>query len=668
MAESDEESLLLAFKESGVEFVESAGKAVGDLGDKMETVNQAQAAAIEILKEEGTVVEDLKEKIRKLKAELETLNDATKAGLVPLDKYTEQSGKLVEVIRDSESTLKRLTAAEREQEQIADEVEQTLEKEAKAQAKVGEAASEAAAKIEEQTRAQEIAAGIADEFEKPLKRLAGEGDGESAEGGLKGVAGGAIKAEKAIKELVTGHGLMRLGSQLEGVVPLLGGPAGLGLAIGAVVIGLHDVIPALKTWFDTWQDGGKVIQDTTKAIKDFDTAQKTVHEDMKKRALHEVDKQIEVLEAEDRETKAAGLPEYNKDLLKRLQARSKAGHAQEKQEKEFAGIGPTKAKREMGAAVKEAISEAGGVDAVIGEDANDAARYLLQSAIDGDRVSIETLKRWSPEFAAIWPAYDPITIREIKRKEAGEKTIADVEKMTGKNVEKHKKDDEKHEKDTHKATATKFKDQVTELKSQLSDLGADLHEKTISPQEYKDKADVLVDAIAAAIQGLAKVPGEEIKTARRDIDAAQRQVRSTFDRGVEAVKHAADKAGKNAKTAADKANRDQEKFDREHTPGASERRVLTAQRNEEMGMAQDVQAARADAGDRMAAQMGPQELQQVVAAVGRNRMMNSTLGFTLAQQVDYYMSQLEAKMVADFTRGMGQHDRSGQLINPRGGH
>ena len=66
--------------------------------------------------------------------------------------------------------------------------------------------------------------------------------------------------------------------------------------------------------------------------------------------------------------------------------------------------------------------------------------------------------------------------------------------------------------------------------------------------------------------------------------------------------------------------------------------------------------------------MGPAELQQVVAHVGKNRLMNSSLGFTLAQQVDYYMSQLEAKMVADFTRGMGRHDRSGQLINPRGGH
>ena len=117
-----------------------------------------------------------------------------------------------------------------------------------------------------------------------------------------------------------------------------------------------------------------------------------------------------------------------------------------------------------------------------------------------------------------------------------------------------------------KAKATGFKDQLSELKSQLSDLGLDLKEKTISPEEYKGKADVLVDAIAATIQGLAQVPGESAKTAKRDIEAAQRLVRSTFDRGVDAVKKATDKATKDAKTAGDKVERDREKWDREHTP------------------------------------------------------------------------------------------------------
>jgi len=65
--------------------------------------------------------------------------------------------------------------------------------------------------------------------------------------------------------------------------------------------------------------------------------------------------------------------------------------------------------------------------------------------------------------------------------------------------------------------------------------------------------------------------------------------------------------------------------------------------------------------------MGPRDLQQVVDQVGRYRTLNSRLGFTLAEQVNYYMSQLEAKMVNDFTRGMGQQNRPGQNYTPFGG-
>ena len=433
--------------------------------------------------------------------------------------------------------------------------------------------------------------------------------------GLKGVASGAIKAERAIKELVSGHGLMRLGSQLEGVIPLLGGPAGLGMAIGAVVVAAVDTLPALKKWFDTWQDGGQVMVDAHKALTEFDDAQKSMHKDMRKHALHDIDKQIEVLEAEDRASKAAGLPEYNKQggeysILQRLQARSKAGHDEEKWEKTASGIGLTKEQKKMESAVKEAVEEAGGVAAVIGDESNEVARNVLQSAIEGDRQSIETLKRWSPEFASIWQALDPVAIRQRKRQEAGEKTIADVNAKTAKNVEHREKQAEREDRfDRYLVTS---------------------EEDRVAGENAAD-----------------------VKKAERDAKKAEHD-----------AKVAADKA----KLAAEQAERDREKWDREHTPEARRTSRLAAERNEEMGMAQDVQAARAGAGDTMAAQMGPAELQQVVAEVGRNRMMNSTLGFTLAQQVDYYMSQLEAKMVADFTRGMGQHDRSAQLINPRGGH
>ena len=420
MAEDNEESLLLAFKESGVEFVEDAAKAVGELGEQFKDLDKTTQTAVDVLKSESTVIEDLKEKIAKLKTELETLNDATKAGLVPLDKYVEQSGKLIQVIGDSESTLKRLTAAEREREKIADEVEKTLEKEALAQEKVAEAAAEASAKIEEQGRAEQAMADIADEAEKPLARMTGTGDGEQGEGGLKGLAGGAIKAEKAMMGLASGH-IGRIGSQLEGVLPLLGGPAGMGLAIGALIIGVHDLIPKLKEWFDTFQEGSKEVRDAEKAIKDFDVAQKSVHEDMRKRSLVDVDKEIEAMEAVERAYKEYGgrLNEEEQRQLTRLRARSKTGHEQEGVSKELGKIGPTKAQREMGQAVREAITEAGGLGAVIGDDADEVARRMVASAMAGDQQSIETLKQWSPEFATMWNVLDPAKIRQAKRQEAG---------------------------------------------------------------------------------------------------------------------------------------------------------------------------------------------------------------------------------------------------------
>ena len=92
---------------------------------------------------------------------------------------------------------------------------------------------------------------------------------------------------------------------------------------------------------------------------------------------------------------------------------------------------------------------------------------------------------------------------------------------------------------------------------------------------------------------------------------------------------------------------------RENTPEAREHRELAAERNQVMGEAQRQNAMRAQIGGQAHPAFGAQDIQQVVAQVGRNRLMNSSLGFTLAQQVDYYMGQLEAKIVADFFRGMG---------------
>ena len=165
---------------------------------------------------------------------------------------------------------------------------------------------------------------------------------------------------------------------------------------------------------------------------------------------------------------------------------------------------------------------------------------------------------------------------------------------------------------------------------------------------------------------------QEFDKARRDKQTKEAADRERIDADAEAGRAAderkAEQARRHAETLRRQTDAKAARDARENTPEAVEHRAHAAEQNEEMGMARQVQAVRANQGDFLASQMGPQELEQVVAQVGRNRMMNSSLGFTLAQQVNYYMGQLEAKMVADFARGMGQQNRTGQNVTPFGGY
>jgi len=382
-------------------------------------------------------IQDLGEIIRLLKERMVELAQEYKDGQHSQEQYKDSSDILIKTLKEQEEILRRATTVEQDATRAALE-------QAESDRKLAEAATEATAKIEEQTRAEQVMAEIADEVEKPLKRLTGEGDGESGEGGLKGVAGAAIKAEKAMAGLASGH-IGRIGQQLEGVLPLLGGPAGMGLAIGALVIGVHDLIPKLKEWFDTFQEGSEEVKAAEKAIKDFDVAQRSIHEDMRKRSLADIDKQIEALEGAERGYQQYGgrLNEEEQRTLAGLRGRSRVGHEQEELRKTLGQIGPTKTQREMGQAVKEAITESGGLSAIIGDNADIVAQRMVQSAMAGDRESIETLKRWSPEFASMWKVFDPDAILHAKQRESGEKTIADVEKMTGRNVEKREKSEDR---------------------------------------------------------------------------------------------------------------------------------------------------------------------------------------------------------------------------------
>ena len=105
----NEESLLLAFKESGVEFVEDAGRAVGKLGDQFKDVDKTAKQAADVLKETSNVTQGLKDKIRDLKGELENLKDAFRSGLIESkDAFIERAGDFESGIARHKKALKLL--------------------------------------------------------------------------------------------------------------------------------------------------------------------------------------------------------------------------------------------------------------------------------------------------------------------------------------------------------------------------------------------------------------------------------------------------------------------------------------------------------------------------------------------------------------------------------
>jgi hypothetical protein len=608
MADSDEESLLLAFKESGVEFVESAGKAVGDLGDKMETVNQAQAAAIEILKEEGTVVEDLKEKIRKFKAELEALNDATKAGLIPLDSYKEQSGKLVQIIRESQTTLDRLTQAEREKIQIDEEAARALDKVTAALDR--ETAAEHTAVQAAQTAATEQQVAFAT-ITQAAEKATGFGEGEAGVGGFAGAAAGTLKFERALTGLATGHGLRGATTAMEGLALALGGPAGIGLAIGGIVTFIDIVLPKLQGVIDKMTGVTEATKAATQALKEHEKAVEKREKDVEKlgEKLRREDQERAKLMTEITEGKDADHLQYA--ITRSMGIQGEGGATRKQLDKATA-----EATDSLGNVDQKALKKA--LQQVAEANRADEANRLILDAPHSKKAR-DRLR----ELGSSHPDLFPPDFLEI---------LADIEETA---EQRGAAEEAIEANDPDQQFMERHKEQLNRGKIQNQ-------KDKENAEAMKFAADYKVELDRAAI-------------------AAAKHAKTKADQEARHAKTKAEQAAKNAQ-------HDAERRARESTPEAVEHRALAAQRNEEMGMAQQVQGARAQMGDTMAAQMGPAELQQVVAQVGKNRLMNSSLGFTLAQQVDYYMGQLEAKMVADFTRGMGQHDRSGQLINPSGGH
>jgi len=128
-----------------------------------------------------------------------------------------------------------------------------------------------------------------------LDEATGQGEGESGQGGFKGMASGVMKAEKAIHSLASGSGLGRLGSMLEGVLGPMGVP-GLGMALGALAYELEPLIPKIRAFVDAWEMGVKPLTETAEAIERLNRAQ---GETRQKRALGRITSKITALEDEE---------------------------------------------------------------------------------------------------------------------------------------------------------------------------------------------------------------------------------------------------------------------------------------------------------------------------------------------------------------------------------
>jgi hypothetical protein len=603
-----EEELLLLFKESGVEFVETAAKAVGELGDKMESVNQAQQAAVEVLKEEGTVVEDLEAKIRKLKAELEALADAHKAGLITQSAYKEQTDALVKVISENETVLKRLTASQREAEAAEKAAEKAAEEEAAALAKITAALNQLELEEERELIEAEKLAEKHYQMMEAAEAAAGTGSGEGGKGGFAGLAANVMKAEKVMAGLASGSGFGRMGGMLESITGALGLAGGTGMAAGGLIFAFEALIPKIEKFMEKMDGAAEATKRAAEALKIY-------HAEVKKE---------EDAQTPDEEKAAAVV----KDIIK------------------------GKGAQELRQGIEQSLVQQG-----IGLTAEQrAGQYLNPETLQMTKFSPEEMEEFGQRSREAAQARAGQLMLELRRGAPGAITAirgmshvpesfrTRLGQTTPEAIEAAKQQAQKAEADSEWADTTYAKREAARKESSEIDIELDKARKDKHKKEDAwDKFDRHL------------VNSEEDRVARENKAA---KTKAEHD-----ARAAKTKAKHDARAAKTKAEHDA----KQNTPEVREHQALTAQRNEEMGMAQQVQAARAGAGDTMASQMGPAELQQVVAAVGRNRMMNSSLGFTLAQQVDYYMSQLEAKMVADFTRGMGQQNRSAQLITPRGG-
>jgi len=112
------------------------------------------------------------------------------------------------------------------------------------------------------------------QLDTSLKKTVGKDETE----GLAGLATNALKAERALNALISGHGLARAAPMLESLLRAIGGPAGLGAAFVAMEVGARVLEPTLKKF------AGAVSGEKADQMKAFAEAVKKLREEGEKLA------------------------------------------------------------------------------------------------------------------------------------------------------------------------------------------------------------------------------------------------------------------------------------------------------------------------------------------------------------------------------------------------
>ncbi len=210
----------------------------------------------------ATMGPEVVEILNKIAGAEEKVAEAAKEVRTEEEKELGQARKFQQIRLDAEAALAKIS-------KVLDQEEAALMKVAKAEEEAAKAASfdysgkmQEAAMIAEASR---VAAPPLIDRREAGEKAARKGEGQDGKGGLAGVAANSMRLERVGLAIGTGHGIARAGGMLETLAPAAGGPAGAGMAIGALAMAFEVLGPKLEAFIDKMND---VTEATKKAAEE----------------------------------------------------------------------------------------------------------------------------------------------------------------------------------------------------------------------------------------------------------------------------------------------------------------------------------------------------------------------------------------------------------------